>query len=251
MTTAPAMTETETELRRDLAAVFRAMARLGMTEQIAGHNSMMLPEEATDGEPMFLINPRGLHFSEVRASDLLLCKLDGSVVRGSGELRRVAFHIHARVHLMHPGARCVLHTHPQYLTALSLIEGGRMAFAHQNDMALAERIAYDDAFGGIALTDEEGDRIAEKLGDRTILVMANHGVTVVGPTIHDAFDELYMAEQTCKYQMTAMATGLPLRKLNEQFRMHHRGAWSDYFDARLHLDSWRRRLDREEPDYAQ
>ncbi|WOI57836.1 class II aldolase/adducin family protein [Palleronia sp. LCG004] len=245
------MEETEAELRRDLAAVFRAMGELGFTEQIAGHNSMMLPEEATDGEAMFLINPRGLHFSEVRASDLLLCKLDGTVVRGEGELRRVAFHIHARIHLRHPGARCVLHTHPQYLTALSLIEGGRMGFAHQNDMALSERIAYDDEFGGIALSEEEGDRIADKLGDRTILVMANHGVTVVGPTIHDAFDELYMAEQTCKYQMTALAAGGTLRKLPEQFRMRHRGPWSDHFDARLHLDSWRRRLDRAGSDYAQ
>ena len=167
------MTETEAELRRDLAAVFRAMSALGMTEQIAGHNSMMLPEDATGSEPMFLINPRGWHFSEITASRLLLCKLDGTVVRGEGELRRVAFHIHARIHTQHPGARCVLHTHPKYLTALSLIEGGRMAFTHQNDMALAD-----------------------------------------------------------------------------QFRMQHRGAWSDYFDARQHLDSWRRRLDKSDPDYA-
>lgn len=245
------MTDTELELRRDLAAVFRAMARLGMTEQIAGHNSMMVPEEVSGGEPMFLINPRGWHFSELTASRLLLCTLDGRVVRGSGELRKVALHIHARIHMRHPAAACVLHTHPQYLTALSLIEGGRMGFSHQNDMALAERIAYDDDFGGIALSDEEGDRIAEKLGDRTVLVMANHGVTVVGPTIQDAFDELYMAEQTCKYQMTALAAGGRLRELNPQFRMQHRGPWSDYFDARLHLDSWRRRLDREEPDYAE
>ena len=226
------------------------MGQLGMTEQIAGHNSMMLPDDITDGEPMFLINPRGWHFSEITASRLLLCKLDGTVVRGQGELRRVAFHIHARIHTKHPNARCVLHTHPQYLTALSLIEGGRMAFSHQNDMALAGRIAYDDDFGGIALDDAEGDRIANRLGDRTILIMANHGVTVVGPTIHDAFDELYMAEQTCKYQMTAMATGQSLRQLNPQLRMQHFGAWSDYFDARHHLDSWRRRLDKSEPDYV-
>lgn len=243
--------DTEMELRRDLAAVFRAMAQLGMSEQIAGHNSMMLPPEVTGGEPMFLINPRGLHFSEVTASSLLTCTLDGRVLRGEGELRKVALHIHARIHLNHPAAQCVLHTHPHYLTALSLIEGGEMAFAHQNDMALAERIAYDHAFNGIALDDAEGDRIAQVLGDRTILLMGSHGVTVVGPTIHDAFDELYMAEQTCRYQMTARATGLPLRQMRPDLRMAHRGPWSKYFDARQHLDSWRRRLDRQEPDYAQ
>lgn len=245
------LTETELELRRDLAAVFRAMTHLGMTEQIAGHNSMMLPTEITGGEPMFLINPRGWHFSEITASRLLTCTLDGRVVRGDGELRKVALHIHARIHLKHPAAQCVLHTHPQYLTALSLIEGGTMAFAHQNDMALAERIAYDHDFNGIALTDDEGDRIADVLGDRTILLMGSHGVSVVGPTIHDAFDELYMAEQTCRYQMTARATGLPLREMRPDLRMQHRGPWSTYFDARQHLDSWRRRLMVSEPDFAQ
>jgi ribulose-5-phosphate 4-epimerase/fuculose-1-phosphate aldolase len=245
------MSHTERELRRDLAAVFRAMARLGMTEQIAGHNSMMLPLDLTDGEPMFLINPRGWHFSEITASRLLLCTLDGKVIRGEGELRKVAFHIHARIHMKHPNAQCVLHTHPQYLTALSLIDGARMPFVHQNDMALADRIAYDEQFNGVVLSDAQGDRIADVMGDRTILLMGNHGVTVVGPSIHDAFDELYMAEQTCKYQMTAMATGLALRNLDSNLRMQHRGAWSDYFDARLHLDSWRRRLDRDEPEYAQ
>lgn len=241
--------EAEFELRRDLAAVFRVMARLDMNEQIAGHNSMMLPHGERE-EPRFLINPRGLHYSEISASRLLLCNLTGDVLSGDGELRKVAFHIHARIHRMHPQAQCILHTHPQYLTALSLLEGGRMEFCHQNDMALAGRIAYDDDFNGIVLDDAEGDRLARALGDRTVLLMANHGVTVVGPTIHDAFDELYMAERTCKYQMTAMATGRPLREMKREHRMNHKGAWSDYFDARLHLDAWRRILDRDEPDYA-
>lgn len=239
----------EWELRCDLAAVFRVMARLGMIEQIAGHCSMMMPDDGS-GKQRFLINSRGWHFSEISASRLLLCDTEGNVLAGEGQLRRVAFHIHARIHLMHPQARCVLHTHPQYLTALSLLEDGRMAFSHQNDMALAARIGYDDEFNGVVLDDSEGDRIAACLGEKTILVMANHGVSVVGPTIHDAFDELYMVEQTCKYQMTARATGLPLREMKPDLRMTHNGAWSDYFDARLHLDAWRRILDREEPDYA-
>ncbi|RAI01762.1 aldolase [Acuticoccus sediminis] len=246
---APPAEATEWDLRCDLAAVFRVCAREGMNEQIGGHNSMMLPDDGS-GEQRFLINPRGLHWKEIRASDLLTCNLRGEVLQGDGELRRVAFYIHARIHLMHPAARCVLHTHPRFLTALSLIDKGRMAFAHQNEMILAERIAYDDDFGGIVLDEEEGDRLAGVLGDLTILVMASHGVSVVGPTIHDAFDELYMAERTCMYQMTAMSTGLPLRQMKPEFRKTHRGPWSDVFDARLHLDAWRRILDREEPDYA-
>jgi ribulose-5-phosphate 4-epimerase/fuculose-1-phosphate aldolase len=100
------------------------------------------------------------------------------------------------------------------------------------------------------LDDSEGDRVARVLGDKTILLMANHGVTVVGPSIHEALDELYFAERTCMYQMTAMNTGLPLRVLSDDLRDRYNGPWGDRFDARLHLDAWRRILDREEPDYV-
>ena len=113
------------------------------------------------------------------------------VVSGNGELRKVAFHIHARIHLMHPHAACVLHVHPQYLTALSLLEEPELALAHQNNLLLNDRMAVD--LGGVKPVhdNDEGDRIAALLGDKSILVMASHGVTVVGPTVHDAFDELY------------------------------------------------------------
>ena len=80
--------------------------------------------------------------------------------------------------------------------------------------------------------------------------MGGHGVTVVGPTVHDAFDELFIAERTVMYQLTAMSTGLPLRRLPEDARRHWHGAWGEKIDARLHLDAWRRVLDREAPDYA-
>ena len=97
----------EWDLRRDLAAVFRIGARLGWNEQIGNHNSLMLP----GGEELFLINPRGLLFQEITASSLIPCTLDGKVVRGTGELREVAFHIHTRIHRARPDAACVVHTH--------------------------------------------------------------------------------------------------------------------------------------------
>ena len=236
----------EWELRCDLAAVFRVLGRLGMNEQIGNHHSLMLPGE----DRLFLINPRGLLFQEVTASNLIVCDLEGNVVRGRGELRKVAFHIHARIHLRHPQARCVMHVHPPYLTALSLMEGGRLDLAHHNDLSLDDRIVYDDAAQGPAADNEEGDRIADLMGDKTVMVMANHGVTVVGPSVHDAFDELYIAERTCMYQLTARMAGGTLRRQPDQLRRHYRGSWGDRYDARLHLDAWRRILDREEPDYA-
>ena len=236
----------EAELRRDLAAVFRVAARLGWNEQIGNHLSVMLPGD----RPTFLINPRGLLFQEIRAGNLIACDLDGTVLCGDGELRKVALHIHARIHLRHPAAGCVLHVHPRYLTALSLLDDTELALAHHNNLLLNDRVAYDRDGHAPALDDHEGDRIAACLDGRSVLVMGHHGVTVVGPTIHDAFDELYMCERTAMYQLTAMSSGRTLRPLSPDTRRGHRGAWGEVMDSRLHLDAWRRVLDREEPDYA-
>jgi ribulose-5-phosphate 4-epimerase/fuculose-1-phosphate aldolase len=240
----------EWQLRCDMAAVFRVQARHGWNEQIGNHNSLMLPEERPGAEPTFLINPRGYLFQELRASDLIVCTLDGKVVRGKGELRKVAFHIHARIHLKHPAASCVIHIHPQYLTALSMIEGGEFALSHHNSLVLCDRTAYDEEGHAPVADNEEGDRIAGLLGEKTTMVMRGHGVTVVGPTVEDAFDECFIAERTAMYQITAMSTGKPLHKLPDQFRRHYTGPWSGRADARMHLDAWRRVLDKEGSDYA-
>ena len=236
----------EWQLRCDLAASFRVQARLGMNEHIGNHHSLMLP----GSDKLFLINPRGLLFQEITASKLIVCDLDGNVIRGKGELRKVAFHIHTRIHLMHPKAKCVMHVHPRYLTALSMMEGGRMGLSHHNDLVLNDRIVYDEVATGPVDDNSEGDRIAKVMGSKTIMVMANHGVTVVGPNVHDAFDELYLAERTCMYQLTARMAGGTLRQQPDSLRRHYDGVWGDRYDARLHLDAWRRVLDREEPDYA-
>ncbi len=240
----------EWRLRRDMAAVFRVAARLGWNEQIGNHNSLMLPKRRPDDRPTFLINPRGFLFQELTASSLIVCDLDGTVLRGTGELRKVAFHIHARIHLQNPAAACVVHVHPQYLTALSMLADPEITLSHHNNLMLNDRIAIDH--GGVAPADShaEGDRLAAALGDKSILLMGGHGVTVVGPTVHDAFDECFIAERTAMYQVTAMSTGQKLRALPESQRRRWAGAWGDRFDARLHLDAWMRVLDREEPDYA-
>ena len=236
-------------LRCDMAAVFRVAARHGWNEQIGNHNSLMLPARP-GAPPLFLINPRGFLFQELTASSLIVCDLDGQVVQGAGELRKVAFHIHARIHLRRPEAACVMHVHPQYLTALALLERPEMALSHHNNLLLNDRVVVDLQGDEPVGDHDEGDRIADLMGGKTIMVMAGHGVTVVGPTVADAFDELYIAERTCMYQMTALATGQPLRQLPDRLRRRHTGPWGDRLDARHHLDAWRRVLDREEPDYA-
>jgi ribulose-5-phosphate 4-epimerase/fuculose-1-phosphate aldolase len=239
--------ERELELRRDMAAVFRVAAREGWNEQIGNHNSLMLPDEP---EPRFLINPRGYLFQELKASDLIVCDLEGRVLRGRGELRKVAFHIHARIHLRNPSAACVVHVHPRWLTALSLLRDAELHLSHHNNLLLNDRVVYDREGDEPVHHDEEGDRIAACLGDRSVMVMRGHGVTVVGPTVHDAFDECLIAERTAMYQLTAMSTGLPMHTLPDRLRRRWTGPWGEKIDARLHLDAWRRVLDREEPDYA-
>jgi ribulose-5-phosphate 4-epimerase/fuculose-1-phosphate aldolase len=239
----------EWQMRCDMAAVFRVGARLGWNEQIGNHNSLMLP--VPQGErPQFLINPRGLLFQEITASSLIVCDLDGRVLRGDGELRLVAFTIHTRIHLRHASAACVLHVHPPYLTALSLLAEPELALAHHNNLMLNDRVRIDQGAAGPAHDVHEGDRLAEAMDGASVLIMGGHGVTVAGPTVADAFDELFIAERTCMYQMLAMNTGRPLRALPETSRRGWRGAWGDKADSRLHLAAWRRVLDREEPDYA-
>ncbi len=206
--------------------------------------------ERYGGEKLFLINPCGFLFQELTASRLIVCDLDGHVVRGEGELCKVAFHVHTRIHLARPDAACVLHVHPQYLTTLSLLELPELALVHHNNMLLNDRVAMDHRGVRTADSNEGGDRLAAAMGGKSILIMGAHGVTVAGPTVLDAFDELYIAERTAMYQMTAMASGRRLKRLPESSRKHWHGPCGERLDARLHLDAWRRVLDREEPDCA-
>ena len=235
----------EWAIRCDLAATFRLCAREKWNEATGNHNSGMIP-----GTEHMLINPRGMLFSELRASDLIVCDLHSNVISGKGELRKVAHHIHARIHLMHPQAQIVLHVHPPYTTALSLIEGGRLELAHFNDLTLNDRIAYDDAMNGTVLDDDEGDRIARLLGAKTSLVMRSHGLTTVGPTAADAYCELAAIERSAMWQNLAACHGRPLRRLPDNQRKRHDGAFGDVWDAALEFAAYKRTLDREEPDYA-
>ncbi|NCY23700.1 MAG: aldolase [Alphaproteobacteria bacterium] len=201
-------------------------------------------------EPLLLINPRSFLFQELRASDLIICNLAGEVLRGKGEWRNFAFQIQARIHMVNPKAACVVHVHPRHLTALSIIEGAECSLSHHHKRLLNDHTVYDGDGNEPVHDDDEGDHIARLMGDKTIMLMRGHGVTVVGPTVHDAFDETYMAARSCMYQITAMQTGQPLHKLPEGLRRNHAGPWGERLDARLHLNAWRRALECEEPDYA-
>ena len=178
------MNETLSQARADLAAAFRWAARLGYHESVGNHFTYAVNDDGT----RFLVNPWGKHFSEIRAGDLLVSDSRGKVHEGEGVVERSAACIHGPIHERIPHARCVLHTHMPYATALTCVEDGKLEMCHQSSARFYGRIAYDDAFNGIALDDDEGDRICNALGNKPIMFMAGHGVLVTGNTIAEAFD---------------------------------------------------------------
>ncbi|MGE0312404.1 MAG: aldolase [Lautropia sp.] len=195
--------------REDLSSALRWAARLGLNEGVCNHFSLDL------GQDRYLINPQGLHWSEVRAEDILLIDGAGKVIDGRHTLEPTAFFIHSWIHRMNPHATCVLHTHMPYATAITLIDGGRLEWCNQGALRFWGRVAYDDRYEGLALDDAEGRRIAATVGSADVVFMASHGVTVVGPSVAWAFDDLYYLERACMHQALAMqmAGGRPLRRV--------------------------------------
>lgn len=218
------MTHDEQRDREDLAAAFRWTARLGLHEAVSNHFSLALGPEGK----RFLVQPAGQHFSRVRASDLLTIDESNDVVDGQGQVDPTALALHGAIHRSVPSARCVLHTHMPYATALTCVEGGRIEPISQNALKFYERVAYDEEFGGMALDDDETDRVCRMLQDKPVLFMGNHGVTVIGDTVSEAFDRLYFLEKTCESQVLAMSTGLPLKRVDEATARKTRDQWENY-----------------------
>src|ERR687883_383072 len=240
-------TALEQAARIDLAAAFRLAVRFDLHEGVCNHFSAMLADGRT-----FLLNRYGLHWSEVTASNLLALDAAGRVVGGDGEYEKTAFWIHSRIHIAHPHAACVLHTHMPYATALTLLEDGRLQMVEQNALRFHNDIAYDDEYNGLVVDQAEGDRLARVLGTKRVLFLANHGVIVVGPTVAEAFDLLYYLERACRLQVLARSMGGKLKAVRpDVVRETYRLILADtpkYSAA--HFDALKRILDREEPAYS-
>jgi ribulose-5-phosphate 4-epimerase/fuculose-1-phosphate aldolase len=235
-----------TQARIDLAAALRWSARLHYQQGICNHYSVLAP----GSDDLFLVNPEGLFWSEVTASSLLLCDLDGTIVEGSGTVERSAFSLHAPIHRRNKTARAVLHTHTPYATALCLIEHGMVEPVFLAGLQFFGKIAYDEDCHGAAFSTGEGDREATILGDKNILMMRNHGPIVVGATIASAFDRLYYLEETCQRQLLAMASQRPLCTVAPEIA-RDLAVQASVFEAyaEKHLVAIKRVLAREEPDY--
>ena len=240
-------TALEQAARVDLAAAFRLAVRLDLHEGVCNHFSVMLP----DGQ-RFLLNRYGLHWSEVSASNLLALDAQGRILGGEGEYERTAFCIHSRIHVANPHAACVLHTHMPHTTALTLLEDGRLEMVEQNALRFYDDIAYDDTYNGLVVDNAEGDRLAQALGSKRVMFLANHGVIVVGRSVAEAFDSLYYLERACRLQVLARMMGGKLRPVRpEVVRTACRMMRDDAPKyAGAHFSALKRTLDREEPAYS-
>ena len=236
------------QARVDLTAALRWADRLGLSEGICNHFSLVVPG-TTD---RFLLNPQGIHWSELQVSDLLVVDPEGHVVEGKWQVEPTAFFIHSQIHRGIPSAQCVLHTHMPYATALCAIDGGRLEWISQNSLRFYQSIAYEEEYNGLALDEAEGERIRTKLDNGNVLFLANHGVIVTGPDVATAFDDLYYLERACMVQVLAQSTGSPLKRIPDDVcRRTYEQLEADRQQSALHLEAIKRILQRETPEFLE
>ena len=203
--TATRETSDEWQLRAQLAAAYRIFDHLGWCELIYAHISMRVPGP----EHHFLINPYGLRYDEVTASSLVKIDLDGQPVESSEYgVNPAGFVIHSAIHANRDDGHCVMHTHTRAGMAVAALECGLLPIS-MNAMSSFGKLAYHD-YEGSTLYLEERQALARDLGSSNAMILRNHGLLTVGPTIPTAFLYLYRLERACQVQLDAMACGQPL-----------------------------------------
>ena len=203
----------EWQLRCNLAACYRLVALYGWSDLVFTHISAKLPASVSGDAHHFLINPYGLMFDEITASSLV--KVDdkcNKIIDSPYPVNPAGFVIHSAVHEARPDAGCVLHTHTRAGVAVSAQAGGVLPISQQSTFVLSS-LAYH-AYEGVAFKDDEKPRLQADLGTANFLVLRNHGLLVVGPTIADAFLSMYTFENTCRIQIDAQAGGGELTPVN-------------------------------------
>ncbi|MFI8581474.1 Decarboxylase NovR [Pseudomonas sp. THAF187a] len=226
--------------RSELAACFQLAALHGLEEGICNHFSAMVPGR----DDLFFVNPYGYAFEEVTVDNLLVCDFNGNVVAGEGQPEATAFYIHARLHKQLPRVKVAFHTHMPHATALCLLQGAPLLWFGQTALKFYGRTAVDENYNGLALDASEGDRIASVMGDADVLFLKNHGVIVAGPTIAEAWDDLYYLERAAQVQLLAMSTHRELKPVPHEIaqRTYEQMRQGDAESARAHLTSAMRRL---------
>ena len=238
----------EWALRVDLAAAYRLVALYGWSDLVFTHISARVPGP----EHHFLINPYGLMFDEITASSLV--KVDpacNKVIDSPFPVNPAGFTIHSCIHEARPDVGCVLHTHSRAGVAVSAQKCGVLPISQQSTFVLASLAIH--GYEGVALNEDEKPRLQRDLGDKTFLLLRNHGLLTVGPTIADAFLSMYTFENTCRIQIDAQAGG-ELVQVDPRI-MQNMGRVLKTVTAgqgaRIAWPALLRRLDRTDPSYKQ
>lgn len=198
-------------LEADLALALRAAAHHGLSEGVCNHFSVALPGQ----DDVFLLNPRGLHWSEVQAEDIVTCNAAGEQLAGRHPVEPTAMFIHAAVHRIARKA-VVMHTHMPHATALSLTAARALdTTLSQTAMRFHGRVAVDAHYNGLALDMGEGERIAHAMQGADVVFLGNHGVIVCGQRVDYAYDDLYYLERACQVQLLAASSGHALMPVDE------------------------------------
>jgi ribulose-5-phosphate 4-epimerase/fuculose-1-phosphate aldolase len=238
-------TAVDTQLRRDLAAAYRLAALFGWDDTLYTHFSVRLPD---DGEPRFLINPFGLLFEEIRASDLIVVDMHGKVVEGSADYNVAGFTIHSAVHMARDDAHCVIHTHTLPGMAVAALDEGLLQL-NQLSTEFHDRLGYHD-YEGVALDLDERQRLQVSLGSNIALMLRHHGLLSVGASVADAFYVMYYLNRACEIQLAATSTRLTYSEIAPHLSQHaceqlQNAEWQ----RQLLWQAWLRRLERIAPDY--
>jgi|EndMetStandDraft_3_1072993.scaffolds.fasta_scaffold332003_1 ribulose-5-phosphate 4-epimerase/fuculose-1-phosphate aldolase len=186
--------------RQALAIALRHLDDTGFCENLTGHITWQLP-----GEQTMLVNPWGLWWSEVTASDILTIDERGTVLDGPWDVTP-AFHIHTELHRQRPDARVVVHNHPLNATVLAGL-GVLPEIIHQNSAMFADELVFVNEYDGEVDSASAGTALAERMGDASVAVLASHGVVVAAPTIEEATYKAVMFERMCDIHYRAMLTG--------------------------------------------
>ena len=235
--------------RADLAAAFRWTARLNMHEGVANHFSFAINDDGTQ----FLMNPNQMHFSRMKASDMLLIDAnDPSTLNGPNAPDPTAWGLHGGIHRHCPHARCVVHVHSIHATVLACLADSNLPPIDQNCATFFNRYVIDDGYGDLAFEDE-GERCATLLSDpkKKVMIMGNHGVLIIGKTVAGTFNRLYYFERAAETYIRALQTGQPLRVLSDEIAEKTATELENYPDQdEKHLAELRAILDAEGSDYA-
>jgi ribulose-5-phosphate 4-epimerase/fuculose-1-phosphate aldolase len=241
----------EQSARVQLAACYRVFDLLGWTEMIYNHITLRLPASVSGQRKEFLINPFGLHYSEVTASNLVKINLKGEVLDGSTHpVNPAGFTVHAAIHDALPDAHCVMHTHTTTGLAVACTEGG-LAQNNFYSAQIHNMVAYHD-FEGITVHAEEAPRLLANMGSKPLLILRNHGLLAHGPTLALTFVRLWTLQRACDIQVAQAGLGRAItlspavaaKTTHDSFQFDAQfGAGQDVLDALI------RRVDKIDASY--